>query len=211
MLHIRRFRKQRLPMPTSTFDELIEAMKVGASVLDRAGIPFVLGGGLAIWARGGARAEHDVDLVVTPEDADAALDALAQAGLKTERPPEDWLYKAWHENGAMIDLIFRPAGGALTLEDIERAPVLEVMAMRLRVMTPEDVMTSKLLALTEQEPDFHDVLELARAIREQIDWQTLRARTEGSPFAKAFFTLIEELGIVSKNGAHPKLAELESH
>jgi len=194
-------------MPTSTFEELIEAMKVGASVLDRAGIPFVLGCGLAIWARGGPRSEHDVDLVVTPEEADAALEALARAGLRTERPPEDWLYKAWHENGALIDIIFRPAGGPLTLEAIEEAPVLEVMAMRLRVMTPEDVMTSKLLALREQEPDFHDVLELARAIREQIDWEALRARTEGSPFAKAFFTLIEELGIVPLNGSAPELVD----
>ena len=198
-------------MPQSSFDELIEAMKAGASILDRAGIPFLLGGGLAIWARGGPRSEHDVDFVVTPDEADAALEALARAGLKTERPPEDWLYKAWHDNGALIDLIFRPAGGALTTGDIERAPVLEVMAMRLRVMSPEDVMTSKLLALTEQEPDFHDVLELGRAIREQIDWHTLRARTAGSPFAKAFFTLIEELGIVTKNGTDPTLAELELH
>jgi hypothetical protein len=40
------------------------------------------------------------------------------------------------------------------------------------------------------------VLELARALREQIDWQTVRQRTEASPFAKAFFTLVEALGIV---------------
>jgi len=194
-------------MPKPDFDELIAAMKVGASILDRAGIPFALGGGLAIW---GPRSEHDVDLLVPPEEAEAALEAFRRAGLRTERPPEDWLFKAWHENGAMIDIIFRPAGGPLGLEDIERAPVLEVMAMRLRVMTPEDVMTSKLMALTEQEPDFHDVLELARAIREQIDWQMLRARTEGSPFAKAFFTLVEELGIISKNGTHPALVALGS-
>jgi hypothetical protein len=80
MLHILEIRKQRPPMPKPTFEELIEAMKVGASVLDRAGIPFVLGGGLAIWARGGPRSEHDVDLVVTPEEADAAIEALAGAG-----------------------------------------------------------------------------------------------------------------------------------
>lgn len=195
-------------MPKPTFEELIEAMKVSASVLERAGIPFALGGGLAIWARGGPRSEHDVDLIVPPEEAEAALEALALAGLRTDRPPEDWLFKAWHENGVLIDLIFRPAGG-LTREDVERAPVLEVMAMRLRVMTPEDVMTSKLLALTEQEPDFHDVLELARAIREQIDWQVLRRRTEGSPFAKAFFTLVEELGIVSTSTVHPRLLKVE--
>jgi hypothetical protein len=32
-------------------------------------------------------------------------------------------------------------------------------------------------------------------LREQIDWDELRRRTEHSPFAKAFFTLVEELGI----------------
>ena len=57
-------------------------------------------------------------------------------------------------------------------------------------------MTSKLLALTEQEPDFSSVLEWARALREQIDWDDVRRRTEASPFAKAFFTLVESLGIV---------------
>jgi hypothetical protein len=191
-------------MPNPTFEELIEAMKMGASILARAGIPFALGGGLAVWARGGPRSEHDVDLIVSPEDAGAALEAFAHAGLRVERPPEDWLYKAWHENGVLLDIIFRPAGGSLTVEDIERTPILEVMAMRLHVATPEDVMTSKLLALNEQEPDFHDVLELARAIREQIDWRMLRARTEGSPFAKAFFTLVEELGII------PAVAELRA-
>jgi hypothetical protein len=55
---------------------------------------------------------------------------------------------------------------------------------------------TKLLALNEQEPDFGGVLELARALREQIDWDDVRDRTEASPFARAFFTLVEGLGIV---------------
>jgi hypothetical protein len=71
-----------------------------------------------------------------------------------------------------------------------------VMALRIRVSTLEDVLTSKLMAMTEQEPDFASVLEWARALREQIDWDDVRARTEASPFAKAFFTLVEELGVV---------------
>jgi hypothetical protein len=40
------------------------------------------------------------------------------------------------------------------------------------------------------------VLELARSLREQIGWESVRERTAASPFARAFFTLIEELGIV---------------
>jgi hypothetical protein len=70
------------------------------------------------------------------------------------------------------------------------------MALRVPVSTLEDVMVSKLLAITEQEPDFGSLLELARALREQIDWEEVRVRTDTSPFAKAFFTLVEELGIV---------------
>jgi hypothetical protein len=39
------------------------------------------------------------------------------------------------------------------------------------------------------------VLEVARSLREQIDWNEVRARTDGSPYADAFFTLVERLGI----------------
>ena len=40
------------------------------------------------------------------------------------------------------------------------------------------------------------VLELARALREQVDWDEVRERTRESPFAKAYFTLLDELEIV---------------
>jgi hypothetical protein len=40
------------------------------------------------------------------------------------------------------------------------------------------------------------VLLIDRALREQIAWDAVRARTEGSPYAKAFFTLVEELGLL---------------
>ena len=158
----------------------------------------MLGGGLSAWAAGGPKSEHDVDFLLKADDAVAALTAFAAAGWETERPPEGWLYKAWHENGALVDLIFSPASGPITDEFIERAPVTEVMALRIRSSRLEDVMTSKLLALTEQEPDFGSVLEWARALREQIDWDDVRRRTEASPFAKAFFTLVESLGVVDE-------------
>jgi hypothetical protein len=183
-------------VPESSFDELIVAMKEGAGILQQAEIPFVLGGGLSAWARGGPKSEHDVDFLLKPDDADEALTAFEAAGWTTEHPPEGWLYKAWHENGALVDLIFNPASGPITDEIIERAPIAEVMALRINVSTLEDVMTAKLMAITEQEPDYSAVLEWARALREQIDWDVVRERTEASPFAKAFFTLVEALGVV---------------
>jgi predicted nucleotidyltransferase len=186
-------------MPEPTFDELIEAMKAAAGVLQRHEIEFVLSGGLAAWARGGPRSEHDVDLLIREQDAEEALVAFEEAGMRTERPPEGWLVKAWHPNGTLVDLIYSPAGGPITEETIERAPLIEVMALRVRVSSLEDLMTTKLLALNEQEPEFGSVLELARALREQVDWEEVRDRTEASPFARAFFTLVEGLGIVESS------------
>jgi predicted nucleotidyltransferase len=188
-------------MPEPTFPELIEAMKASAGILNDAEIEFVLGGGLSAWARGGPRSEHDVDFLIKPEDAEHALEAFEAAGWKTERPPEGWLYKTWHENGSLVDLIFDPASGPITQEIIDRAHEGEVMALRAKVATLEDVLVSKLLAIKEQEPSFASVLEWSRALREQIDWREVRERTQESPFAKAFFVLLEELDIVDKSPA----------
>jgi Nucleotidyl transferase of unknown function (DUF2204) len=183
-------------VPEPTFEELIDAMRDAVGVLQRAEIPFVLGGGMSAWARGGPRSEHDVDFLVRPDDIDTALAGFEDEGWETARPPEGWLVKAWHRNGALVDLIYNPASGPITDEVIERAPLAEVMAVRVHISTLEDVMVSKLMAVTEQEPDFRSVLEWARALREQIDWDEVRARSEASPFARAFFTLVEGLGIV---------------
>ncbi|MEX2211884.1 MAG: hypothetical protein WD689_09020 [Gaiellaceae bacterium] len=45
------------------------------------------------------------------------------------------------------------------------------------------------------------MLEIARMLREQINWAHVRERTQESAFAKAFFTLVEELGIVEREPA----------
>jgi len=180
----------------AAFEELLETLKRAAALLGEAGVPFVLGGGIAIWARGGPESEHDLDLFVKPEDADRALDALAAGGFRPEKPPEQWLYKAW-DGDVMVDLIFEPAGVTVDDEFIERAPETEVYAVQMRVLRPEDVLVTKLLAMKEHEVDYESVLEIARAVREQIDWDEVRERTDGSPYAKAFFTLVDELEVSS--------------
>jgi predicted nucleotidyltransferase len=184
------------------FEHLLVAMKKAAGVLREADVPFVLGGGLACWARGAPRTEHDVDFLVKPDDAERAQQALATAGLRTETPPEGWLLKAY-DGDVLIDLIYEPQGGPIDDELFERADDLEVYATRLKVAALEDVLVQKLLALSEQQPDYSSVLELARSLREQVDWDEVRVRTQSSPFAAAFFTLLDELEIVSR-GLSPK-------
>jgi predicted nucleotidyltransferase len=176
------------------FRGLLEAMKKAGGVLNDAEVSWVLGGGLACWARGGPETEHDVDFLIRPEDADRTQQAFAEAGFKTERPPEGWLVKAWVDD-VLVDLIFDPQDGPVDDDLLARAEELEVYAMRMKVARLEDVLTQKVLALSEQQPDFSSVLELARSLREQVDWQEVRERTSDSPFAKAYFTLLGELDI----------------
>ena len=179
-----------------SLEEMLPSLKKAAAALRDSGIPFALAGGLASWAHGGPESDHDVDFIVKREDADRALQVLADEGMKPERPPEGWLYKAW-DGDVLIDLIFSPSGFDVTHELLERANDLEVHALTMPVMRPDDVLVTKLLAMTEHEADFESCLEVARALREQIDWEYVRERTRESPFAKAFFTLVEELGILA--------------
>jgi predicted nucleotidyltransferase len=181
-------------MPEATFDELLETLKLAAAALREADVRYVLGGGLAVWARGGPETEHDVDFFVKETDAERAVKALEQAGFRTEEPPEGWLYKAWRGD-VMVDLIFAPSGIELDDELLDRAEELEVHAVRMPVMRAEDVLVTKLLAMREHQVDYDSALEIARTVREQIDWDEVRERTDGSPFAKAFLTLVDELGV----------------
>jgi hypothetical protein len=183
-------------MANDDFDAMLATLKKTAGLLRDAGVPFMLGGGLAAWVRGGPESDHDLDLMVRPEDADQALDVLADGGMRRERPPEGWLYKAWDDNDVLVDLIFEPVGIPIDDDALERADEIEVQAVPMRVMSLEDVLVTKLLALDEQSLDYKPLLQIARSLREQIHWEHVRRRTSDSPYAAAFFALAEGLGIV---------------
>ena len=184
-----------MPSDEQPFAEIEHALKRAAAALREAGIPFLLGGSLASWARGGPETRHDLDLIIKPEDAERALQTLQEAGMRPERPPEEWLLKAW-DGDTLVDLIYCPKG--LPVDDalIARGEELSVLGMDIRVMALEDVMATKLLALTEHSLRYESLLQISRALREQIDWPAVRARTRESPFARAFFVLLDGLDIV---------------
>jgi hypothetical protein len=177
-------------------------MKRAAATLRDHDIPFVLAGSLAVYARGGPETDHDVDFVLAPRDAERALEVLSAAGWRTEVPPEGWLYKVYDENDAMIDLIYAPNNTAPEVVEqiVAHADELEVYAIRMKVMSGTDTLASKLLALREHAVDYEPSLEIARALREQIDWDVLWDRTIESPYARAFFTLARGLELAPPDG-----------
>ena len=174
--------------------ELTDSLKRSIAALERQEIPYVLGGGLGCWARGGPPSSNDIDLMLKPEDAERAQEALAEAGMRPETPPEQWLRKAW-DGDILIDLIYEPSGMTIDDEVIARGEEMSVEAMQIRVMDLDDILTTKLLALDEHSADYRDLILITRSLREQIGWEQLRERTASSPFARAFFTLADGLGI----------------
>jgi predicted nucleotidyltransferase len=190
------------------FKRIEVTLKKAAAALRDSDVPFALGGSLAAWARGGPETHKDLDFMVREQDAERALEVLVQTGMQPERPPEGWLLKAWDDD-VLVDLIYRVVDLPITDEVLERAEEMSVLSLNMRVLSLEDVISSKLLALTEHDLDFEPLLRIVRAVREQVDWQEVRARTGRSPYARAFFALLSELDL-DVDGAHEATTQARS-
>ena len=182
----------------SPFSELEDSLKKSAAALRGADVPFLLGGSLASWARGGPETRHDLDLMVRPEDVERAVAALEEAGMRFEDPPEEWLVKVW-DGDILVDLIHHPKGTRVDDALIERGEVMSVLGMEMRVMALEDVLVTKLMALDEHALRYESLLAISRALRERIDWDDVRSRTQESTWARAFFVMLEGLGILAED------------
>jgi hypothetical protein len=137
---------------------------------------------------------HDVDLVVAEQDADHAARTLGEAGFRIERPPEDWLFKAFADD-VMVDVLHRLGGEPADADLLARAREQEVLGMRIPVLPPTEMIVVKLRSLAEHHCDFATLLPPVRAVREQLDWERIRKETAENDFAVAFLVLADRLGI----------------
>jgi hypothetical protein len=192
-------------------DPLIGTLKRVAFHLKELDIPFALAGSLAVYARGGAPVDHDVDFLIKEEDADRVLEALTAQGFRAVRPPEGWLVKVYEED-RLVDLIFSPVQRPVTDETLADTDVLSVNACHMPVLSATELMIHKLLSMGVQYCDFTKALPVARSLREQIDWARVERETAHSPYAQAFMVLLDRLDVVSLaelNSAHNRRAQLK--
>ncbi len=179
---------------------LREALKVVAVALKESDIPFALAGGYAIWARGGPEPDHDVDFVVAEDDAARAFELLEGRGLKAVHPPEDWLFKVFVDE-SMVDVLFQANGVPMTREILAEVEQIEVESVLMPVLSATVLMGQRLNALEEHACDFGRQLPVARAVREQVDWDDVRDVTAANPYAVAFLFLLERLDVIEPGGA----------
>ncbi|TSD99507.1 nucleotidyltransferase family protein [Skermania sp. ID1734] len=182
----------------STIDRLLHTLTKVCNVLATTDIRFAVAGGCAAYARGGPPTDHDVDIFIKPSDVATAASALVAAGLRAAQPPENWLRKVY-DGDTLVDLIFRPNDRPITDELLDRCDEMRVGTTTALVITGTDLMVDKLLVLDNHRLDFTALLQIARALREQVDWAKVREATAESPYARAFLGLVTDLGIAVPN------------
>jgi hypothetical protein len=179
-------------------DELRTALRRAASALKAHGPAFALAGSYALWVYGAPEPVHDVDFVVADSDVDAAAATLSAAGLTITQTPEDWLFKACTDD-AVVDVLYRINGVPVDAALISSSELRDVLAVRIPVLSPTEVVTQKLCTLNEHHCDFAPFLPAIRAVREQVDWERVRTSSADNDFAVAFLVLIDRLGITAGN------------
>jgi Nucleotidyl transferase of unknown function (DUF2204) len=148
------------------------------AALYAAEVPFLIGGAYMVEVCGGvSRSTKDFDLYVRPKHVDAALEALARAGYKTEIAFPHWLAKATYD-GEMLDLIFRAGNGLCEVDDswFNRAQSDELLGVPVKLCAPEEMIWMKAYIMERERFDGADIAHILRCCARDIDWSHLVRR-----------------------------------
>jgi len=163
-------------------EQTLEVFAEAIRTMETAGVEYGVFGGVAVWGYGQRRATKDIDFLICPQDADAALDALSQAGFSTERTDPAWLYKA-DKDGVSVDVIFEVAGGEVPCERVlERRRRVTIEGIDMNVIAPEDVILIKLAVIrAERCWDWFDSVGVLKSSGGELDWDYLIERSRVNP------------------------------
>jgi len=147
-------------------------------VLNRAKVPFLVGGAFAFIHQAGIdKSTKDLDIFARPLDVQRLLEACATAGYETELAFSHWLAKIRSPEG-FIDVIFNSGNGVATVDDgwFEYATSGEVLSVPVKIAPPEETIWSKAFVMERERYDGADVSHLILALGERLDWKRLLVR-----------------------------------
>jgi hypothetical protein len=175
----------------------------GLAALADDGVPFLVGGGVAMAAYCGIRRfTKDLDVFVVAGDVSRALGVFSRAGFRTETPFPHWLAKAHDADGAFVDVIFNSGNGEAPVDGewFDNAPAARVLGVSVRLCPPEETIWSKAFVMERERFDGADVAHLLLACAERLDWPRLVRR-----FGEHWRVLLSHLVLfayVFPDGAH---------
>jgi len=148
------------------------------SVLERAGVPFMVGGAYA-FSRYTDIERHtkDFDIFLLREDRDAALETLRKAGYPAHVQFPHWIAKA-HCGDDFVDLIYGSGNGLVPVdrEWFQHAVPEIVLGLPALLIPAEEMIWSKSFIQERERFDGADVAHLLLARAEVLDWTRLLRR-----------------------------------
>jgi len=170
-------------------------------LLERAGIPYMVAGSMSSSLHGRPRATQDADLVIDPtEDQLESLVALLEEGYYVSRDAA--LDALRHrtmfnvidlEGGWKADLIIRK-DRPFSRQEFERRCQIDAMGRMLWVVSPEDIILSKLewMKGRESEVQYSDALGVAVTQWANLDLEYLHKWAEQLGIEKVLVRLLKE-------------------
>jgi hypothetical protein len=146
--------------------------------LDRAEIPFLVGGAYAYSRYAKVdRDTKDFDVFVRPADATRVLELFEGLGFQTELTFPHWLGKI-NSGVHFMDVIFASGNGVARVDDLwfEHAVAAEVLGRQMWLSPPEEMIWSKAFVQERERYDGADVIHLLRELGPTLDWPRLLMR-----------------------------------
>jgi predicted nucleotidyltransferase len=178
-------------------DLFLRVLDEALDALGKAGIPFLLIGGVGSAVFGRDQGTRDIDVFVRPETARKVLEVLDARGFETKEVAERWLSKAI-KHGVLVDVIFRSSRDILLGDDmLARARVMPFRGRMVPIAPPEDLIVMKACAMSEDTSRYwYDAVSIIA--HTELDWDYLvaRAREHGARRLLSLLLFATSLDIV---------------
>lgn len=163
-------------------DDQWDVFIAGTSALERAAVPALLGGAMALatytrhW-----RNTKDVDVIIPPARREAAVDAIRAAGFDDyfdrETYDRSWIFRG-HRDGCIFDIIWDLPNHRVAIDDawFERGKPLRLRNQVFCAVPAEELVRIKLYVMQRERCDWVDVLNVLAGACEEMDWRWLVKR-----------------------------------
>lgn len=168
-------------------------------VLDRLaqeGLPYALGGGLALGVyTQKLRESKDLDIYILPKHREQVIAAMSDCGLDdyfdVREYQRHWIYRG-HREDVIVDAIWAMANRRAIVDErwVTGGPVVRMFGEQFRVVPPEELLWSKLYVLQHDRCDWPDIMNLIYTTGPILDWMHLLNRVgEDIPLLKGVLSV----------------------
>jgi hypothetical protein len=145
------------------------------SALNEHGVPYAVAGAFALQKYTGIwRVTKDLDVFMKSEDVPAVLAYLEERGFRCETLDPVWLAKA-HRGEYFVDLISGMSNAAIVVDDswMRRTQPAMIAGMESRIISPEDLLGSKLFVTRRERFDGADIAHIIYRTQGRLEWERI--------------------------------------